>query len=116
MRGVSPRELAAKEGPTRLPPQLPLDIGEAGRLALALALRGLDRELVRARAKAERASKARASLPPGTSRARVTTANARHATACAEWDRLEAAHGWATRVLGESFRGEGPVVSVNFVE
>ena len=37
-----------------------------------------------------RASKARADLPAGSSRARITTANARWKSAAEEWDRLEA--------------------------
>ncbi|NIO76642.1 MAG: hypothetical protein GTN69_12350 [Armatimonadetes bacterium] len=35
----------------------------------------------------QRASDARRALRPGSSRARVTTANARHATACEAYDR-----------------------------
>lgn len=35
----------------------------------------------------EKASRARASLPIGSSRAKVTTANARHASACEAYDR-----------------------------
>lgn len=35
----------------------------------------------------KRASAARAALPPGSSRARVTTANANHANACEAYDK-----------------------------
>lgn len=44
-------------------------------------IRALERELKRLETKAEKFCHARASLPPGSSRARVTTANARWAAA-----------------------------------
>ena len=43
-----------------------------------------------ARAASERAADARANLPPGSSRAKVTTANARWRSQAEERDRLEA--------------------------
>lgn len=45
------------------------------------------RAALKARKAMQRASNARHALPPGSSRARVTTANARHATACEAYDR-----------------------------
>lgn len=45
-------------------------------------LSALVRELERAADKQVRASRARAALPPGSSRARVTSANAKHGRAC----------------------------------
>lgn len=47
-----------------------------------------ERKLAAAKAKMERASQRRRDLPPGSSRARVTTANARWATACEAYERL----------------------------
>lgn len=46
------------------------------------------RDLGRARTKVEWASEARRALPPGSSRARVTTANARWSTACEGYERV----------------------------
>lgn len=46
--------------------------------------------LARAAAKSAKASEARAALPPGSTRARVTTANARWARAAEERDRVAA--------------------------
>ena len=54
----------------------------------ASRLKALRRDLARAEAKSERLCAARADLPPGTSRARVTSANARWAIAAEERDRL----------------------------
>ena len=51
-------------------------------------LSALVRDLERAADKQVRASRARAALPPGSSRARVTTANARHKSACEAVERL----------------------------
>lgn len=56
--------------------------------ALADAAASL-RDLAAAEAKVERASETRRSLPPGSSRARVTTANARWSTACEQRDRVQ---------------------------
>lgn len=50
--------------------------------------RDLDRLIADAYAKMRRASETRRALPPGSSRARVTTANARWARACEHYDRL----------------------------
>lgn len=50
--------------------------------------RNLTREIAQARAKLTRTSEARRALPPGSSRARVTTANARWARAAEHYDRL----------------------------
>ena len=50
----------------------------------------LRKRLVAATKAAERASEARRALPPGSSRARVTTANARWAARCEERDRIMA--------------------------
>ena len=47
------------------------------------------RDLAAARRKVAAASKRRFDLPPGSSRARVTTANARWATAAEACDRIE---------------------------
>lgn len=52
-----------------------------------------------ARAASERAADARANLPPGSSRAKVTTANARWRSAAEERDRLEALLTEADRVI-----------------
>lgn len=51
----------------------------------------LARSLADAERKVARTSAARAALPAGSSRARVTTANARWATACEHRDRVQAA-------------------------
>lgn len=48
----------------------------------------LARELKKAREKRDKASARRPDLPPGASRARVTTANAEWSTACEAYDRL----------------------------
>jgi hypothetical protein len=48
----------------------------------------LERELARAQRASEKASAARAALPPGSSRARVTTANARWMRAAEHRDRI----------------------------
>jgi hypothetical protein len=56
------------------------------RSTLLLALR---RDLVRLTRASERACRARAALPPGSSRARVTTANARWANAAEARDRCQ---------------------------
>lgn len=45
------------------------------------------REIERLAARRVAASEARRALPAGSSRARVTTANARHASACEAFDR-----------------------------
>lgn len=50
--------------------------------------KAIERDLARAEAKVAKASEARRLLPPGSSRARVTTANARWSTACTARDRL----------------------------
>lgn len=55
------------------------------------AFLALDRDHRRLSAAVVRTSNARAALPPGSSRARVTTANARWSTACEARDRREAA-------------------------
>lgn len=49
----------------------------------------LRRDLARAQAASTRAMDARAALPPGSSRARVTTANARWARAAEHRDRIQ---------------------------
>lgn len=56
----------------------------------------LCREYVDASAKVRKMSEARRALPPGSSRARVTTANARWSIACEHRDRVE-------RTLREAF-------------
>jgi hypothetical protein len=56
------------------------------RSTLLLALR---RDLLRLTRSSERACRARAALPPGSSRARVTTANARWACAAEARDRCQ---------------------------
>ena len=53
----------------------------------ASTLRRLQVQLAAAEAKAARASERRRALPAGSSRARITTANARYATACEARDR-----------------------------
>ncbi len=55
---------------------------------MSAPLSHLVRELARAQKASERASAARAALPPGSSRARVTTANARWMRAAEHRDRL----------------------------
>ena len=47
----------------------------------------LERELARLKKAVERTSEARRKLPPGSSRARVTSANAKWARACEAYDR-----------------------------
>jgi hypothetical protein len=49
------------------------------------------REYIAAEAKVAKTSAARRDLPPGSSRAKVTTANARWSTACEHRDRIERA-------------------------
>lgn len=50
--------------------------------------RNIDREIAAAHAKMRKASETRRALPAGSSRARVTTANARWMRACEHHDRL----------------------------
>lgn len=52
------------------------------------ALRAIDRELLLLHRQVERASEARRELPAGSTRAKVTTANARWARLCEAHDRL----------------------------
>lgn len=59
-------------------------------LAAARMLRTLARDLEAAELAMLKASSARAALPAGSSRARVTTANARWSTKCEHRDRVEA--------------------------
>lgn len=59
-------------------------------LAAARMLRTLARDLEAAELAMLKASAARAALPAGSSRARVTTANARWSTKCEQRDRVEA--------------------------
>jgi hypothetical protein len=54
----------------------------------ALGRKRLERMLAAAERKSERAADARRALPPGSSRARVTTANARWARAAEERERI----------------------------
>lgn len=61
------------------------------RLIICAGARELDRQLQAAEKKVTRASEARFRLPAGSSRARVTTANARYMTACEHRDRIERA-------------------------
>ena len=56
----------------------------------ARAIEELCREYQRACVSVLKTSAARAAIPPGGSRARVTTANARWSTACEHRDRIEA--------------------------
>jgi hypothetical protein len=53
------------------------------------ALRELEQEISSAATRVVRASEARRRLSPGASRARVTTANAKHMRACEYHDRLQ---------------------------
>lgn len=53
-----------------------------------MSARNRDREIAAAYTKMRAASEARRALPPGSSRARVTSANARWARACEHHDRL----------------------------
>jgi hypothetical protein len=69
---------------------------EAKQLALGVAYSALRKEEQSASERATRASQARASLPPGSSRAKVTSANARWSTACTEADRLRGALEWVS--------------------
>lgn len=57
---------------------------------LQRAIAKATRELVKAEAASERAMDRRMNLPSGSSRARITTANARWATAAEERDRVAA--------------------------
>jgi hypothetical protein len=52
-------------------------------------VKALERALQKAQAASDRASEARRALPPGSSRARVTTANARWMRAAEERDRVQ---------------------------
>ena len=52
-------------------------------------LERLKKELAKAQAKSMKAAAARHALPPGSSRARVTTANARWASAAEARDRIQ---------------------------
>ncbi len=58
-------------------------------LAAARMLRTLARDLEAAELAMLKASAARAALPAGSSRAKVTTANARWSTKCEQRDRVE---------------------------
>ncbi len=53
-----------------------------------MTIKQLQRELARAEAKSRLAAEARAGLPAGSSRAKVTTANARWARAAERRDRI----------------------------
>ena len=66
-----------------------LDPAEVLRQAAPYALQQIDRVLASLARDVERTSKARQALPPGSSRAKVTTANARWARACEARARLE---------------------------
>ena len=57
--------------------------------ASAKEIADAERELAKAKAKSLAASEARCALPPGSSRARVTTANARWMAAAEHRDRCE---------------------------
>jgi hypothetical protein len=57
-------------------------------MVLSHAITSLERELARVQAASERAMEAKMRLPRGSSRARVTTANARWATAAERRDRV----------------------------
>ena len=59
-------------------------------LSAARMLRTLARDLEAAELAMLKASAARAALPAGSSRAKVTTANARWSTKCEQRDRVEA--------------------------
>lgn len=68
---------------------LGIDVEAAG-LVRSAAIRSLEADRARAGVASAKAAQARASLPPGSSRARVTSANAkwmRHAEALARIDR-----------------------------
>ena len=58
------------------------------RRSAPFALRAIDRELLLLQRQVERASEARRKLPAGSSRAKVTTANARWSRLCEAHDRL----------------------------
>jgi hypothetical protein len=58
------------------------------RRAAPFALRAIDRELLLLQGQVERLSERRRELPAGSSRRRVTTANARWMRACETHDRL----------------------------
>ena len=64
------------------------DVIPAPTAYVALGAPRLRRLLARAQARCDSCSAARAALPPGSSRARVTTANARWARAAEERDRI----------------------------
>jgi hypothetical protein len=61
---------------------------EVLRRAAPFALRSIDAELERLKRQVERTSEARYRLDGGASRARITSANARHIRACEARDRL----------------------------
>jgi len=74
---------------------------EAVVCALArLTMPALQRALAKAAAKRTRASEARRALPAGSSRARVTTANARYATACEAYDRIAKVEADVMEIVG----------------
>jgi hypothetical protein len=58
------------------------------RRAAPFALRALDRELLVLQRRAEQARDARQKLPPGSSRTKVTTANAKWMRLCESRDQL----------------------------
>lgn len=66
---------------------------------------GLIRDLAKAQAASERASEARRNAAPGTSRAKITTLNARWARAAEHRDRLAAELAELGVVLPSSPRG-----------
>ena len=57
----------------------------------SMEIRKLERALASAETKVRKASETRRALPVGSSRAKVTTANARWSTACEARDRILAA-------------------------
>jgi len=76
------------------------------RLVLSAAITELERQLRAAEKKVKRASDARLALPVGATRASVTTANARHMTACEQRDRIDAALRLARELLHGTARLE----------
>lgn len=65
--------------------------------------REIRRDLARAEKDVARTSERRRDLPPGSSRKRVTTANAKWAIACEHRDRLLSELESATRSTGSSY-------------
>lgn len=82
--------------------KIEIDDPQAFRHLVAVALEQLRKDEAKAQAACDRAMAARARHPPGTSRARVTTLNARWGRAAEHRDRVQAARVLAEELLTRS--------------